>query len=94
MTRYKFVKGIVKENNTLYQLANKYNWELTITHNIGNHAKYHIIHNLFSIFSTNDKYALRMWMDLNGKKTVGKAYIFITKMKNSKNFCIIGLKDR
>ena len=94
MTRYKFVKRIVKENNTLYQLAKKYNWELTINHNIGNYAKYHIIHNLSGIFSTNDKYALRMWMDLNGKKTVGKAYIFRTKMKNSKNFCVIGLKDR
>lgn len=66
MTRYKFVKGLVKENNTLYQLAKKYSWELSINHNIGNHAKYHIIHNLFGIFSTNDKYALRMWMDLNG----------------------------
>lgn len=66
MTRYKFVKGIVKENNTLYQLAKKYSWELTIDHNIGSNAKYHIIHNLFGIFSTNDKYALRIWMDLNG----------------------------
>ena len=94
MIRYKFVKGIVKENNTAYQLAKKYNWKLTITHIIGKHYKYRISHNLFCIFSTNDKYALRMWLDLNGKKTVGKAYIFRNKMKNGKDFCVIGLTDR
>lgn len=94
MIRYKFIKGrenVIKAN---HQLSKKYKMVLTINHNIGSRTRYNVIYNLTHIFSTNDRSAIRMWLDLNGKKTVGKTYIFTDSLiKNDKNYCVIGLKN-
>lgn len=95
MINYELIKGISNVCDVNVMLFfNRNKVVLVINHNIGSIARYNIIKGITHIFSTNDRYTIRMWMDLNGIKIGDKAYIFTNKeIKNDKNSCLIELKD-
>lgn len=89
---YKFIKEL--DYNTMKEVISIPTTRLIIRHR-DTRYRYSIVINHHTILNTNDKSAIMIWMDLNGKKTVGTAYIFIDRLiKNDKNYCVIGLKDK
>lgn len=89
MIRYDIIKGYRNESFVYEMLLKRNKTLLVINHNIGSGVRYNIIKGFKPIFSTNDKYAIKLWMDLNGMKIGIKAYILI---KDNKNCCLIELK--